>query len=218
MRRARPGGGRIAAPLRALAVGAFTGALLALGPGTDRGQAADVEVGRVKSEPCATCHGPGGNATLAGVPSLAGMPAFYTHWQLNMFRDGRRRDPQMTPFAERLSDADMADLSAYFAAQPATARPSGVDATRAAAGQPLAHSLHCTSCHGPTLMGQQAVPRLAGQDLAYLEKRLRGYKARTTSDLDGQMTMAAQPLTEEDIVALVHFLAGTRPQPARPAP
>ena len=197
------------------------GALLlcALAPGP--AVPADVDAGRAKAEACAACHGPGGNAAIPGMPSISGMPAFYTHWQLNMFRDGRRRDPQMTPFAERLSDTDMADLSAYYAAQPATARPAAVDTARAAAGQPLAQSLHCTSCHGPTLMGQQAVPRLAGQDLAYLEKRLRGYKTRTTSDLDGQMTMAAQPLTEADIVALAHFLASSRPQPApppRPAP
>jgi len=176
-----------------------------------------VEAGRRKAEVCAACHGPGGNGAIPGTPSLSGMPPFYTHWQLNMYRDGRRRDPQMTPFAERLSDADMADLSAYFAAQPATARPAAVDAARAAAGAPLAQALHCTSCHGPTLMGQQAVPRLAGQDFAYLDKRLRGYKNRTTSDLDGQMTATAQPLSEADIEALVHFIASARPQPAPPA-
>ena len=209
-------GGRIAAPLRA-----STGALLLLALGAGWCAAADVEAGRAKAQVCAACHGPGGNAAIPGTPSLAGRPAFYTHWQLNMYRDGRRRDPQMAPFAEKLSDGDMADLSAYYAAQPPTARSAAVDPARAAAGQPLAQSLHCTSCHGPTLMGQQAVPRLAGQDLAYLDKRLRGYKTRTTSDLDGQMTMVAQPLTEEDIVALVHFMASARPQPAappRPAP
>jgi len=205
------GGGRLAAPLRASAA-----ASLLLAVALAWAEAADVEAGRRKAEVCAACHGPGGNGAIPGTPSLSGMPAFYTHWQLNMYRDGRRRDPQMTPFAERLSDADMADLSAYYAAQPATARPATVDAARAAAGAPLALSLHCTSCHGPTLMGQQAVPRLAGQDFAYLAKRLRGYKNRTTSDLDGQMTASAQTLTEADIEALVHFIASARPQPAPP--
>ncbi len=183
-------------------------------------EAADVEAGRRKAEPCAACHGPGGNAVIPGTPSLSGMPAFYTHWQLNMYRDGRRRDPQMTPFAERLSDEDMADLSAYYAAQAAGPPRSAaaVDPARAAAGRPLAESLHCMSCHGPTLMGQQAVPRVAGQDLAYLDKRLRGYKSRTTSDLDGQMTMIAQPLGEAEIAALVHFMAGLSPRPAPAAP
>ena len=51
------------------------------------------------------------------------------------------------------------------------------------------------------------MPRLAGQDLDYLLRLLRGFKAKTASDLDGTMTMAAQPLQEEDVLNLVHFMA-----------
>ncbi|HXH81490.1 MAG TPA: c-type cytochrome [Candidatus Tectomicrobia bacterium] len=172
-----------------------------------RAPAADVEAGRRKAEACVACHGPEGNATIPGMPSLAGMPAFYTHWQLVMYRDGRRKDPRMTPVAERLSDADMADLAAYYAAQRPAPRGNRVDAARAAEGRALAAKHHCTSCHGPRLLGQQQVPRLAGQDFDYLLERLRGYKARTTSDLDGMMTMIAQSLTQEEIESLVHFMA-----------
>ena len=69
--------------------------------------AADVDAGRRKAERCAACHGHDGNATVPGTPSLAGMGAFYTHWQLIMFRDGRRRDSQMTPFVQNLTDEDL---------------------------------------------------------------------------------------------------------------
>jgi len=55
------------------------------------------------------------------------------------------------------------------------------------------------------------VPLLAGQDLAYLLKLLRGFKARTASDLDGTMTMAAQPLSAEDVENLAHYLASVTP-------
>ena len=58
---------------------------------------ADVESGRKKAERCAACHGTNGNATIPGTPSLAGMPVFYTHWQLIMYRDGRRRDRRCRP-------------------------------------------------------------------------------------------------------------------------
>ncbi|HEY7253447.1 MAG TPA: c-type cytochrome, partial [Methylomirabilota bacterium] len=74
--------------------------------------AADPEAGRAKAEVCAACHGPDGNATIPGTPSLAGQPAYFTHWQLIKYRDGRRKDSQMTPLAEKLTDADMADLAA----------------------------------------------------------------------------------------------------------
>jgi cytochrome c553 len=174
---------------------------------------ADIEPGRKKAEPCAACHGPDGNATIPGTPSLAGMPAFYTHWQLIMYRDGRRRDAQMSPFGVNLSDADMADLAAYYAAQPPRRRRAAIDAARATTGRPLAEAQHCTSCHGPGLMGQQAVPRLAGQDFDYLLKRLRGYKAKTASDLDGMMTMVAQPLTDADVENLTHFMASLGDEP-----
>jgi cytochrome c553 len=184
----------------------LTGALTAAGVAPTG--AADLEAGRRKAEPCAACHGQDGNATIAGMPSLAGQPTFFTHWQLIKFRDGRRKDPQMSPFAANLSDVDMADLAAYYAAQPPKSRPNVVDSTKVAVGQRLADTHHCTSCHRPGLVGHEQVPRLGGQDLAYLLKLLRGFKAQTASDLDGTMTMAAQPLTEADIENLAHFIAG----------
>jgi cytochrome c553 len=177
-------------------------------------RAADVEAGRRKSEPCAACHGRDGNATIPGTPSLAGHPAYYTHWQLVMFRNERRRDPQMTPMAAPLSDDDMADLAAYYAAQTSRPRPgrAAVDPATRDAGQRLTNGHRCTSCHGPGLMGQQAVPRLVGQDHQYLLKRLRGYRTQTTSDLEGFMTSAAQPLTDEEIEVLARYIASLEPE------
>ncbi len=141
------------------------------------------------------------------MPSLAGQPVFFTHWQLIKYRDGRRKDPQMSPFAQNLSDEDMADLAAYFQAQRPKRRPATTDPARVADGRRLADLHHCTSCHRPGLTGHEQIPRLAGQDYDYLFKLLRGFKARTASDLDGTMTMAAQPLTDDEIVSLVHFIA-----------
>jgi cytochrome c553 len=169
--------------------------------------AADPEAGRRKAQVCAACHGPDGNATIPGTPSLAGQPVFFTHWQLIKYRDGRRKDPQMSPLAEKLDDADRADLAAFYAAQPARGRPAATDAARVAAGRQLAEQHHCTSCHRPGLTGQQQAARLAGQDFDYLLRLLRGFKAKTASDLDGTMTVATQPLQDDEIVSLVHFLA-----------
>jgi cytochrome c553 len=135
----------------------------------------------------------------------------FTHWQLIKFRDGRRKNEQMSPFAQNLSDADMADLAAYYAAQTPRARPATTDPEKVAAGRQLAELHHCTSCHRAGLIGFQQMPRLAGQDYDYLLKLLRGFKAQTASDLDGTMTMAAQPLSQDDILNLVHFIASLSP-------
>ena len=175
---------------------------------------ADVEAGRRKSVACAACHGVDGNATLAGMPSLAGHPEYYTHWQLIMYRNDRRQDPLMTPMATALSDEDMADLAAYYATQSSRARPGRptIDTATHEAGERLASVHRCNVCHGPTLMGQQAVPRLVGQDQPYLLKRLRGYKTQTTSDLEGIMTSAALPLTNEEVEILARYIASLEPR------
>jgi cytochrome c553 len=195
--------------IRCLGVAALLAALVAAGSAPV--SAADAEAGRRKSEPCATCHGADGNATTPGIPSLAGQPTFFTHWQLIKFRDGRRKDEQMSPFAANLTDDDMADLAAFYAAQKPLPRRSAIDPAKAAGGRELTIRHHCASCHRPNLEGQKQVARLAGQDLTYLLKLLRGFKAQTASDLEGTMTMAAQPLTPEEIESLAHYIAGLTP-------
>ena len=71
--------------------------------------------------------------------------------------------------------------------------------------------MNCVQCHGHALVGVQHIPRLAGQQYEYLRTQLRGFKAQTRADLDGNMTSAAQPLTEKDIDVLADYLAGLGP-------
>jgi cytochrome c553 len=177
------------------------------------GIAADVEGGRKKAEACGACHGVDGNATMPVVPSLAGQPPFYTHWQLALFRDGRRKDPQMSVLAANLSDTEMADLAAYYASQKPTARPAAAGGAEAmAAGQRLAQLHHCASCHAQNLVGPRYTPHLAGQSYEYLAKQLREFKARTRGELDGAtMTSAVQPLTEQEVEILARYFANLSP-------
>jgi cytochrome c553 len=170
-------------------------------------QASRVDAGRAKSAACAACHGPDGNATIAGTPSLAGQPTMYTHWQLIKFQDGRRKNEPMQPFVANLSSDDMADLAAFYAAQKPRRRPARLDPQKVEDGKKAAVFYQCTSCHRETLAGHEQIPRLAGQDLDYLRKMIRGFKEKTASDLDGTMTMAAVPLTEQDIEVLAQYCA-----------
>ena len=174
--------------------------------------AADPEAVRQKVQACVACHGEAGNSTNPGVPSLARQPSLFMQWQLLMFRDGRRKDPQMSPVAANLSDADIADLAAYFAAQKPAAPALAPDPAKAEAGLKAARTNHCLSCHGANLMGADQIPRIAGQHLEYVRTQLRLYRARTRADLDGQMTSAAQALTDENIENLAHFVATFPPQ------
>ena len=156
---------------------------------------------------CFACHGPSGNSTNPAVPSLAGQPAQFIGTQLVMFREKQRNDPQMSPIAAPLSNADISALGKFFAAQEHAAPPAKPPQDVLEAGRLATEKFNCVACHGPALKGQQHIPRLAGQQAGYLRTQLRGFKAGTRFDMDGNMTAAAQPLTPADIDVLADYLS-----------
>lgn len=173
--------------------------------------AVDMEALEKKAALCAACHGAQGISANPAVPSLAGQPKQFITTQLVMFREGNRKDPQMSPIAAGMANAQINDYGTYFTAQaPAAPATSSMDPAKVDAAQRLAEKYHCVSCHGPALKGQQHIPRLAGQQAVYLAAQLRGFKASTRFDMDGNMTSAAQPLTESDIALLAEYLAALR--------
>lgn len=170
--------------------------------------AADPEAGKAKAQICAACHGNEGNSTDPAVPTLAGQPAQAIATQLFQFREGNRQNPQMTPMAANLSNADMNNIADYFAGLKAAPPKHQTSAANAELGPQLTKKFNCTQCHGPKLLGQQHIPRIAGQQPEYLRAQLKGFKASSRADLDGNMTSAAQALTDKDIDVLVDYLAG----------
>ncbi|MFC3149679.1 c-type cytochrome [Litoribrevibacter euphylliae] len=78
-------------------------------------QAADVAAGKAKSATCAGCHGSNGIGIMDTYPNLAGQKAGYLAKQLKAFKDGTRADPIMGSMAKPLSDADIANIAAYYA-------------------------------------------------------------------------------------------------------
>lgn len=172
--------------------------------------AADMAAGMQKAQTCVACHGPEGNSASPAIPSLAGQPAQFIATQLVMFREGRRKDAQMSPFATGLANADLNNLAAYFAAQKLVLPTREAPSATAEVGARLAQQFNCTQCHGPALMGQQHIPRLAGQQMDYLKTQLLGFKASTRFDMDGQMTSAVQALSEADIATLADYLSALK--------
>lgn len=170
----------------------------------------DAEAGRQKSETCVPCHGPAGNSENPAIPSLAGQRERYIILALYQFRSGHRPSEQMAPFAAPLSDEDFGDIAAYFAAQTPAQPMRAADPDKAKAAQALARQDHCAQCHGPALTGQEHIPRLAGQQIDYLRDQMRGFKAATRGDIDGNMTSAAQALSDADIDLLADYLSSLR--------
>jgi len=78
-------------------------------------QAGDAAAGKARAAACAGCHGAAGISNSPIWPNLAGQKAMYISNQLKAFKSGKRKDPIMNGQAAALSDADMANLGAYYA-------------------------------------------------------------------------------------------------------
>ena len=76
-----------------------------------------VSAGKAKSKICISCHGVDGNSTNPVWPKLAGQHSIYLAEALRDFRSGARKDSVMSAMAKPLSDDDIANLAAYYAAQ-----------------------------------------------------------------------------------------------------
>src|SRR5215470_13767747 len=74
--------------------------------------AADI---KEKAAICAACHGDNGISQTENIPSLAGQPDQFLQWQLVFFRAGSRKNEQMQPIAEEITNEDIRSLGAYFA-------------------------------------------------------------------------------------------------------
>src|SRR5712671_2995827 len=90
----------------------------------------DVASGAAKTTACVACQGPSGNSIVSQFPRLAGQRADYIYHRLVAFKAVNPKDPNyanspMPAQTQNLSDQDMRNISAYFAAQaPQAMTPS----------------------------------------------------------------------------------------------
>jgi cytochrome c553 len=88
--------------------------LLVATPGA--GHAGEVKAGRAKAMMCQACHGLDGLSKTPDAPNIAGQIEPYLVAQLLAYKSGLRKNDAMSVVAPSLSDKDIEDLAAYFAA------------------------------------------------------------------------------------------------------
>lgn len=180
--------------------------------------AGDPEAGREKAAPCAACHGVDGNSVNPAWPSLAGQHAGYVIDQLRAYQDGTRQDPMMAPMATGLSEQDMHDLAAYYAAQTPAQLEADLETVELGeriyrGGNQETRVTACIACHGPTGQGNPPAgwPRVAGQHAEYTAAELREYRSgQRTTDMNSIMRDIAQRMTDEEIEAVANYIQGLR--------
>lgn len=177
--------------------------------------AGDAAAGQTKTALCAGCHGADGNSVNPIWPKLAGQDAGYTAKQLRDFKAANRSDPMMSGMAMAVQDADIDDVSAYFAAQTASStagsKPELIEQGKALynAGNLDNGLTACTACHGPNGKGNAAAgfPVVASQHAPYVIKQLQMFRDGTrANDMNSMMRDIAAKMSEQEIEAVAMYL------------
>jgi cytochrome c553 len=173
---------------------------------------------------CFSCHGTDGVGDSSGAfPRLTGQGAFYLYKQLRDYAAGARENPIMGPIAKLLTDAEMQDVAAFYAAQEAgyLVRPRDVDgqllqrgAALSAVGSPEQGIPACVNCHGEAGTGMPpSFPYLAGQYANYTRITLEDWQqGRRHNDAQGVMADIAKKMTAEDVRGTAIYFESVRPE------
>ena len=144
--------------------------------------AGDPAAGAKKAAMCIGCHGIVGYQSsfpeIYKVPKISGQSSVYLSAALKAYRKGDRKHPTMRGIAVSLSDADIADLAAYYQSHTAAAAPKSAPAAATPAVQALLTKGNCVACHGENLNKpiDPSYPKLAGQHADYLYAALKAYQ------------------------------------------
>jgi cytochrome c553 len=180
--------------------------------------AGDAKAGKVLAEAqCKGCHGLDGGSVAPGVPHLAAQDERYLLGALKAYKEGKRTHAALKVIAERMSDAEIRNVSAYYASLPADglAQAKGVSLT-SPYERGKARATECVKCHGADGNGTApGIPSLAGQQARYLivaqQEYVRGERKSSP------MHAAMRTLSPVDMEAVaIYYASHARAERAAP--
>jgi cytochrome c553 len=177
---------------------------------------------------CSSCHYTNGSSAGPDFPKIAGQKDVYLVKAVENFKEGKRDSETMQAIAKLHTKEEMITLARYFASLQPDDNPS-ISAPNEALWewgkviyeQDRIYGIACSDCHGrngmgytyesPKMRNVRAIPRLAGQSHTYLASAVQRY-------VDGKydagmctMRRAGQTLSQDDVNALVEYLASLTP-------
>ena len=171
-------------------------------------------------EDCDDCHGQDGVSEWSDVPTIAGISAYAHSDALFIFLDRARpcasseyrrgdtsrEETDMCETVDDLTEDEIEEIGEYYAAKPFVPAKQEFDAAKAAAGQKI-HDKECEKCHidGGTNPEEDA-SILAGQWTEYLQQSFDAYMSGDREQ-PKKMKEKMEPLSEQDIDALLHYYA-----------
>lgn len=165
---------------------------------------------------CSNCHGVDGNSISPNFPKLAEQQEEYLIAQLNQFRNHRREDPPgfiyMWGISRHLTDDQIKDLAAYFAAQksvsPGRGDPKLVEEGKQIfeSGLPAQSVPPCSTCHGDHGQGNGQFPRVADQHADYAVKQLTVFQQTEQRPAGVAMKVVTHSLSRQNMEAVAAYL------------
>ena len=142
--------------------------------------------------------------------------------QLERFQSGERENVLMSPQASFLSEQDILDVSAFYAAQTPKIGIAQADQKTLGLGELIYRGgilergiPSCSSCHGPSGSGNEPAqfPRLAGQHATYVILQLKSFREgfeahKIHTRQNPMMNEVAAKMTDEEIEAVAHYISG----------
>ncbi len=183
-----------------------------------QGVQGNAKAGQAINAMCIGCHGIKGYQSsfpeVHKVPMISGQSAVYIAASLNAYKKGERKHPTMRAVSESLTDQNIADLSAYYAAHGAVEGQSAPKAPPAASAEIVAllNKTNCASCHGANfnVAISPAYAKLAGQHADYLYVALKAYKTDNNPRIGRAnpiMASIAKQYTNAELKLLANYLS-----------
>ena len=165
--------------------------------------AGDAVAGEPRTAVCGGCHGSHGVSTDSATPSLAGQDPQYLVQAIKAYRTTRKHDLMRRLVAD-LSDADIANIAAFYVTQKSKPAENGQTLLKEITDK-------CNRCHaGDKENPALAIPVINGQDKDYLTLALRAY--RDDKRGNSMMHNMSLPYSDSIIESIASYYAS---QPAR---
>ena len=178
----------------------------------------DLAAGKAIAEAdCSACHGMDGRGATPEIPHLTAQPVQYLIEAMHAYRDGGRLHAALQDMTTGMSEADIANIAAYYASQPPLEHTVDYASNAASDSKGSDVAMLCEECHGDRGISEtEGVPNLAGQQPAYLIAATLQYKSgnRGHEDMGTMLTDLDQVDVEE---MAMYFASQTAPKRAAPS-
>ena len=141
------------------------------------------------------------------IPIIWGQEFYYLYVQLKDYKAGRRDSEFMTDIIGDLSKEEMQALAQHFSEKKWPSNGFRANDTDVAIAERAATSGQCVQCHLGGYEGSSRVPRMAGQQAAYLERTMLEFKNKIPMNAQAKGSLFAT-YDDADIGALARYLAG----------